>query len=239
MVDRCSRVKCHCVGFQFPSELWNVWKTPSSRCCDTWYWPRKLWFGCGSACIQKVITVSYTLCLSRSLPDQTFTPQGVIDTHWAHLCSSTHNHCSMCMCVCLYGSSLPLQSGEWENHTHSSDGAETWNANTKEMSTHQSNGQTHKRPVTSRWEWICARLTGDGEGIIAEWPIILYTAASQTAGRLARDELYSPFLSRSYSPAGSSISISHSLSSCLQHKHSLNQSNYQPQNGPQTHLPVC
>lgn len=101
MVDCGSRVKCHCVGFQFPSELWNVWKTPSSRCCDTWYWPRKLWFGCGSACIQKVITVSYTLCLSRSLPIQTFTPQGVIDTHRAHLCSSTHNHCSMCVCVCV------------------------------------------------------------------------------------------------------------------------------------------
>lgn len=55
----------------------------------------------------------------------------------------------------------------------------------------------------------------------------------------SRDELYSPFPSRSRSPAGSSISISHSLSSRLQHRLSLNQSNYQQQNRPQTHLPVC
>ena len=121
MVDCGSHVKCHCVGFQFPGKLWNVWKTPSSRCCGTWYWPRKLWCGRGAACVQKVITVSYTLCLSRSLPDQTFTPQGVMDTRWAHLCSSTHSHrmcVFVCVCVCARMDPACLYNQESERITH-------------------------------------------------------------------------------------------------------------------------
>lgn len=115
--------------------------------------------------------------------------------------------------------------------------AQKTHTHTQNESTHQSkraNWHPH-RPLT-RWEWVCApaafRRRARTEGrIIPRRPILCSTAAS-------RDEPYSPFLSRSCSLTGSSISISRSLSSFFQRQLSLNQSNYQPQNRPQTHLPV-
>lgn len=173
----------------FPSELWNVRKTPNSHSSETWYWLWKLWFGLSSACRRKVIMVSYTssFALAHSLPDQTLTPRGVIDTHWAHLCSSQHNHSSVF--VRMLNS---RQSRQWGKHIHSSDGVQKYKANTKEkvQSTNQVQ-ENHKHTV--RWHlsgnetvpsWVQAQ-TGDGEGIKAEWPILLSTAFSQTDSRLA------------------------------------------------------
>lgn len=140
------------------------------------------------------------------------------------------------VCACLKPCTTPACLCHRGSKRNNSD-KRTENTHTQNKSTHQSkraNWHPH-RPLT-RWEWVCApaafRRWARTEGrIIPRRPILCSTAAS-------RDEPYSPFLSRSCSPTGSSISISRSLSSFFQRQLSLNQSNYQPQNRPQTHLPV-
>lgn len=213
----------------FPSELENVWKTPSSRSRETWYRLRKLWFGHSSACRQKAI-ISRSLLLSLSLSLIKHQLRREWQAHAEPTCFVGP------VCACLKPCRTPAclcHRGSKRNNSDES----TENTHTQNESTHQSkraNWHPH-RPLT-RWEWVCApaafRRRARTEGrIIPRRPILCSTAAS-------RDEPYSPFLSRSCSLTGSSISISRSLSSSFQRQLSLNQSNYQPQNRPQTHLPV-
>lgn len=138
------------------------------------------------------------------------------------------------VCACLKPCTTPAclcHRGSKRNNSDKS----TENTHMQNKSTHQSK-RANWHPHRPGGNECVPRLHSDAErgrrgGLYPDGLFFAPPAAS-------RDEPYSPFLSRSCSLTGSSISISRSLSSFFQRQLSLNQSNYQPQNRPQTHLPV-
>ncbi|KAK9534980.1 hypothetical protein VZT92_007390 [Zoarces viviparus] len=79
-------------------------------------------------------------------------------------------------------------------------------------------------------DWFPAE---DGERITAQRPVLLSTAARQTAGEPHVSSVHHSYLVAA-APQDHPSPFPHSLSPRHQHQLSLNQSNYRPPNGPQS-----